>query len=116
MGKRRISKSTVDATHPAAKDIFVWDDKLTGFGLKVTPSGSKVYLFQYRLGGRGAKVRRYTIGKHGKLTAEGARTIGEGLALKVASGVDPQRVKVEQARQAIDLAFDAYVDRFADDC
>ncbi|MDP3673638.1 MAG: integrase arm-type DNA-binding domain-containing protein [Novosphingobium sp.] len=116
MGKRRISKSTVDATHSAAKDLFVWDDKLTGFGLKVTPSGSKVYLYQYRLGGRGAKVRRYTIGRHGTLTPDGARTIAEGLALKVASGVDPQRVKVEQARQAIDLAFDAYVDTFADDC
>ena len=116
MGNRRISKSTVDASHAAAKDVFVWDDKLTGFGLKVTPSGSKVYLYQYRLGGRGAKVRRYTIGKHGKLTPDAARTIAEGLSLKVANGVDPQRQKVDEARQAIDLAFDAYVDRFADGC
>lgn len=116
MAKRRISKNTVDATAPGAKDIFVWDDKLTGFGLKVTPSGSKVYLYQFRLGGRGAKVRRYTIGRHGKLTPDGARTIAEGLSLKVAQGVDPQRAKVEEARQAIDLAFSAYVERFADDC
>jgi integrase len=116
MAKRRISKSTVDGTAAGAKDLFVWDDKLPGFGLKVTPSGSKVYLYQYRLGGRGAKVRRFTIGRHGKLTPDGARTIAEGLALKAAQGIDPQRQKVDEARQAIDLAFDAYVERFADGC
>ena len=108
----RITKSSVDAVEPGAKDRLLWDDRLPGFGCKVTPKGSKVFVYQYRLGGRGSPVRRYTIGKFGPITAEQARREAETLALKVAQGADPQRVKVETARIAIDLAFSAYVDRF----
>ena len=112
----RITKQTVDGTHPGAKDKLVWDAKIRGFGLKVTPAGSKVFIYQYRLGGRGAKVRRYTIGKFGALTAEQARGEAQRLAMLVAQGADPQRRKVETRRQAIDLAFDRYVHRFERDC
>ena len=66
--------------------------------------------------GRGAKVRRYTIGRHGKLTPDKAQTLAEGLALRTAQGIDPQRLKVEEAREAIDLAFSSYVERFAEGC
>jgi len=116
MATGRISKAKVDSALAGAKDSFLWDDKLAGFGLKVTPSGSKVFLYQYRLGGRGTKVRRYTIGKFGKVTADAARKIAEGLALKVAQGIDPQKERAELARRAVDLAFDAYVERFHEGC
>lgn len=115
MATGRINKTTVDGATPRAKDWLLWDDKLPGFGLKVTPKGGKVFVFQYRLGGRGSPVRRYTIGKFGKVTAEGARTIAEKLAFDVAKGIDPQAAKVEEARQAIDLAFEAYSKRFVSD-
>jgi len=70
--------------------------------LKVTPAGSKVYVFQDRIGGRGAKVQRFTIGKHGKRTTEGARKRAETLALSGVNGIDPQRGKVREVRKAID--------------
>ena len=95
---------------------MLWDDRLSGFGLKVTPVGSKVFVYQYRMGGRGSKVRRYTIGKHGKLTADGARKKAESLALSVANGIDPQREKVRERRQAVDLGFKGYVERFRTGC
>ena len=116
MATARITKQTVDATHPGAKDKLIWDAKLPGFGLKVTPKGSKVFVYQYRLGGRGAKVRRYTIGKFGPLTPDKARAEAERLATLVAQGLDPQREKVERQRVAVDLAFDRYLDRFVADC
>ncbi|MEI6641923.1 MAG: integrase arm-type DNA-binding domain-containing protein [Novosphingobium sp.] len=112
----RITKTSVDAAQPEAKDWMLWDDRLGGFGLKVTPAGSKVYVYQYRMGGRGAKVRRFTIGKHGKLTTDGARKKAEMLALSVANGIDPQREKVREVRKAIDLAFKPYVERFYQEC
>jgi integrase len=116
MAQAKITKQAVDATHPGAKDKLVWDAKLPGFGLKVTPAGSKVFVYQYRIGGRGAKVRRYTIGKYGALTPDRARSEAERLAMLVAQGVDPQREKVERRRQAVDLAFDRYLDSFERDC
>jgi integrase len=111
-----ITKSAVDGFLAKASDQFLWDGKVPGFGLKVTPAGSKIYLYQYRLGGRGAKVRRFTIGKHGAISPDQARTEAKRLAMLVAQGNDPQLQKKETRRQAIDLAFAAYVDRFARDC
>lgn len=108
----RITKSSVDAAAPGTKDRLLWDDRLPGFGCKVTPKGSKVFVYQYRMGGRGSPARRYTIGKFGPITADQARREAEVLALKVAQGIDPQSVKVEKARISVDLAFRAYVDRF----
>lgn len=108
----RITKSTIEAITTGEKDQLFWDDRLPGFGCKVTPKGSKVFVYQYRLGGRGTPVRRYTIGKFGPITAEQARKEAEKLALKVAQGTDPQRVKAEAARNAIELAFSAYTTRF----
>ena len=111
----RITKSSVDAAAPGAKDRLLWDDRLPGFGCKVTPKGSKVFVYQYRMGGRGSPARRYTIGKFGSITADQARREAETLALKVAQGIDPQAVKVEKVRISVDLAFSAYVDRFHSD-
>lgn len=117
MPTARINKSNVDALARGAKDAFLWDDKISGFGLKCTPAGAKVYLYQYRLhGGRGSKVRRYTIGKHGAITPDQARSEAIRLAMLVKQGVDPQADKVERKRQAVDLAFPTYLDDFAKDC
>lgn len=106
----------MDATHPAAKEVMLWDDKVSGFGLKVTPTGSKTYLFQYRLGGRAGKTRRVTIGKHGNLTPDAARKEAERLSRLLSQGVDPQQQKQDNARKAVDLAFKGYAKTFVDDC
>ena len=60
MPTARITKTSVDAAQPEPKDWMLWDDRLGGFGLKVTPAGSKVYILQYRMGGRGAKPQLLT--------------------------------------------------------
>lgn len=116
MASTRITKSVIDAASPSERDKFLWDGRLSGFGVKITPGGGKVFLFQYRMGGRGAKVRRFTIGKYGKLTLEQARKKAEALALDVANGIDPQLEKVAARAKATNLAFDAYVERFRQGC
>ena len=116
MTTARLTKQLLDGLQGGGKDAFVWDSKLSGFGVKVTPSGGRVFIYQYRLGGRGAKVRRYTIGKFGPFTPDKARAEAEHLARMVATGSDPQQAKVERQRQAVDLAFDKYLDRFETDC
>ena len=73
MATARITKRAVDGARPVPKDSYLWDEELPGFGLKVTPAGRKVYLVQYRLGGRQGRTRRFTIGQHGELTPAAAR-------------------------------------------
>ena len=65
MATGRINKTAVDALFVAHGETFLWDNDLHGFGLKATAAGAKSYLIQYRIGGRGAKARRLTIGRHG---------------------------------------------------
>ena len=116
MPSGKISKRTVDGLKAAATDQFFWDSALKGFGVKTTPGGSKTYLIQYRMGGRGAPTRRYTIGKHGSpWTAELAREEAGRLLSLVSTGVDPQAQKVNRREAAENLAFDAYVDRYLRD-
>jgi integrase len=86
MASANITKRTVDAARKGARDRYLWDEKLTGFGLKVTPAGRKVYLFQYRVGGR---TRRVTIGQHGPWTPTRARAKAKSLSGDVAAGRDP---------------------------
>jgi Arm DNA-binding domain len=96
----KITKRSVDALGPGSTDRFLWDTELKGFGLKVTPGGSKVYVLQYRKGGRvrmdGAAssrrwhpTKRVTIGQHGALTPEQAREKAKVLSAAVTSGGDP---------------------------
>ena len=124
MAKVRISKVSVDAATPSdAGDVTIWDDRITGFGLKVTPSGSKVYFFRYRISrpGRASKTapRKYTIGRHGSLTPDQARRRAQELSALVAQGIDPRQQElsaiaardkaealvIEQERVRRDLAF-----------
>ncbi len=89
MGTARITKRAVDAAQPESKDTYLWDDELSGFGLKVTPTGRKVYLVQYRPGGRKGRTRRVTMGQHGELTPTAARFEAKRLLGEIALGRDP---------------------------
>jgi integrase len=110
----RITKRTVDALTPGRSDIFLWDETLRGFGLRLTPNGARSYVVQYRMGGRESPSRRYTIGSHGSpWTPETARREAERILIMVRQGTDPVHAKHERRRQAVDLAFDSYVASFA---
>src|SRR3569832_1434286 len=91
--KIKISKSTVDAVTATQDsqpfDIF-WDTELPCFGVRVTKAGVKSYILQYRIHGR---QRRFTIGRHGVVTAEKARKSAISLLGKITEGVDPQGLK-----------------------
>src|SRR6185437_16736990 len=84
MSTTRITKRTVDAAQASDRVIWIWDSQVRGFGLKVTPNGQKIYVVQYRTGGRETTTRRYTIGKHGSpLTPETARQEAVGIKVQV---------------------------------
>lgn len=100
MAKANITKRTVDAAQPSVRPEFIWDNDLSGFGLKVTPAGKKVYIYQYRIAAPGkadrTPAKRYTIGKHGALTPDQARKRAEQLAGMVANGIDPRQAEIDR--------------------
>lgn len=101
MPNSRITKRTVDAAAPGAREYVVWDPALKGFGLKVTPAGRKVYLVQYRIGGRSGRTRRYTIGPHGApWTADKAREAAKRVLGDVSTGRDPMQER-DKSRTAL---------------
>lgn len=111
----KITKRTVEAAPVGAKDGFLWDEGLKGFGLKVTPAGRRVYILQYRVGGSEAKTKRFTIGTHGSpWTPDKARVEAERLAIMASQGTDPMLVEKRRRNDAVSLEFGGYVELFAD--
>jgi len=83
----RLTKKVVDGAEPAASPFFIWCSDLPGFGVRVFPSGKRVYYADYRnrAGGR----KRMSIGPHGKLTTEEARKLAISTLGDVLRGEDP---------------------------
>ena len=84
----KITKKNIDDMQcEAGKDrTAFWDTEISGFGVVAYPSGKKVYVAQYRQDGRS---RRATIGEHGILTPEQARTEAKKLLGAILTGADP---------------------------
>ncbi len=85
----KISKRTVDACKPKSKVAYLWDEKLSGFGVKILPSGRKTFIVQYRMGGRGTSTRRLTLGIYGLISVEQARAEAKKALALVTIGTDP---------------------------
>lgn len=114
MATGKVTKRSVDAMAVTGRNEYLWDDELRGFGVRMSAGGVRAYVVQYRMGGREAKTKRFTIGQHGSWTPEQARTEAKRLLRLVDQGSDPASADRERRRQAVDLAFSSYVDLFAE--
>ena len=82
----RVSRRSVDALRVNRKDAVFWDRDLPGFGVRVHRSGRKTYVVQTR---GPAGLKRVTIGRHGELTPEEARTEAREIIDRIKRGIDP---------------------------
>lgn len=92
----KLTKRFVDQVEPEAKDVTYWDDELRGFGLRVWPSGRKVYIATTRVKGR---LRKVTIGPHGPTTPEKARVKAHQIISEAKAGNDPVK-EMDQTRKS----------------
>ena len=81
----RITKKNVDALRARQREYMLWDDDIRGFGVRVHPSGRKVYLVKYRLDGR---VIKKTIGPHGSVPPTAARARAAEIITAARTGRD----------------------------
>lgn len=95
-----LTKRVVDAAIPGEKDYFVWCTGTPGFGLRVHPSGKKVFVAQVRVG---RQTRRLNIGHYGPFTVDQARSEALEIIRKARLGTDPQRER-RATRKAITVA------------
>lgn len=83
---------------PEEGNRIVYDDEISGFGVRITAAGSVAFILNYRVNGR---ERRYTIGSYGvdQWTVVRARKKAGELRRLVADGKDPLADRIE-ARDA----------------
>lgn len=95
----RLTKRTVDALKPRERDHFEWDDEIKGFGVRVLPTGRKVFYAQYRQSG---VQRRVKLGVYGAVTADEARTKAKSVLGDVADGENPAlRIAFERGSPSV---------------
>ncbi len=91
--KEEPAMPTVDLTprlarqsKPQAKDTFLFDKSLPGFGLRIHPSGRKVWIVQARIEGRS---RRIVIARHGEMELAEARHRARDILARIRAGDNP---------------------------
>ncbi len=85
----KLTKRLIDSLTPKAKEYFAWDSELKGFGIRIRPTGAKMFQVQYRKGGR---TRRIAIGRYGAVTPDIARNQAKEILGAVAVGKNPAEV------------------------
>ena len=85
---RNLTKRVVDRLSVEGKDAVFWDRDLAGFGVRVYPSGKKVFVVQTRAFGRS---RRISLGTHGDpgVTLDKARKSAAEIIARIKKGQPP---------------------------
>ena len=74
------------ASQPGPKDAILFDKALPGFGLRIHPSGRKVWIVQARIEGRS---RRIVIARHDEIDLAQARRRARDLLARIRAGGNP---------------------------
>jgi hypothetical protein len=101
MPRVKLTKSAIDALPTPENEIVYWDSACPGFGVKVTPKGRKVFIVLYRAGGAGSRLRKYTIGPHGRVTLHQARAAALKIFAARTEGRDPAAEKQQAHRRMV---------------
>jgi integrase len=93
---------------PGKAERVVFDDKVSGFGLRIREGGSRTWIYQYRIG---KKQRRMVLGSAKSVPLGLARENAGKLEAKVKLGGDPAMDKATARREA-DNTFGVLVDQY----
>jgi Arm DNA-binding domain len=117
MPVKRISKNLIDALRPPATgNAMVWDNKDTGFGVRITAAGHISFVYRYVVSGR---ERRFTLGEYGEALSVSAardmvrtrRFVKDGKRL---SPIDPLGdVEADRAAKTVNELCDRFLEEHA---
>ena len=107
----KIGKRAVDALSARERAYTVFDHTIKGLGVRVAPSGLKVFVLEYRpgAGGRTVAKKRLVLGRYGAMTAEQAKEAALDALARIRLGEDPQ---TEKARRRSSLTVAGLIDAY----
>ena len=89
-----LTERTVRDAKPGAQTFIVWDGRVKGLGLRVTPAGAKAFVLDYRIDG---KRRRATLARVGEISLQDVRErAGAELVAIRNEGADPLQRRQER--------------------
>ena len=86
MPKVDLTAKLARDSQPGPKDAILFDKALPGFGLRIHPSGRKVWIVQARIEGRS---RRIVIARHGEIELAEARRRARDMLTRIRAGGNP---------------------------
>jgi integrase len=90
MAALKLTKKIIDSLPQRTKVYIEYDRALSGFGCRVSPSGVKSWIVEYRAhaGGRRAAKQRITLGRVSTITPDAARDAAKEILARVRLGED----------------------------
>jgi hypothetical protein len=112
--RRSLTKLLIEKTSPhPSRDVFLWDTKVPGFGVRIYSSGRRMYVFQHRVNAR--QQRRIKIGLHGPFTVGKAREEATDLYAAVRKGRDPaqeRRTATSREPDTIERVVEQFIEKY----
>ncbi len=95
-----LNAETVQALKPDGRDRIVFDAE-KGFGIRVTPAGTKIFVAQARVDGR---MRRISLGTFPELSVKDARVRARLALQAMREGKDPVQERAQAAAKRVTVA------------
>lgn len=111
MNKANLTDEKVRKLKPVGVEQIIWDQQVSGLGVRVTAAGKKSFILKFRVNGRGKKPTLGACGP-GALSVAEARAMAVTWKTSAQQGIDPTRAR-QQERTAPTVAdlCDEYVRR-----
>jgi len=105
--KARITRLPI----PEKNRAIYYDDRVQGFGVRVTPNGAMTYVLVRRIG---KSARTLTLGKVSEITLDAARKLATQRNGEIAAGANPMADKqAARAEMTLRELFGQYLERHA---
>lgn len=111
----KLTKKQIDGftfIDSGKKDIR-WDEEISGFGLRVYPSGKKSFILSYR---HHSTKRLFTIGQYGKITLDQARDLARKRLGEIADDRDPlvhRKAAKKKHTHTVQNVFNEFLKKYA---
>jgi integrase len=96
--RQRLTQELVTSLPADGRDRLVFDSLQSGFGIRVTPAGAKIFVAHVRVGGR---LQRTSLGQFPTITVAAARDAARIALRDMRAGRDPKLERVTRERSAV---------------